>query len=361
MSERSVAGISASAPAKAILFGEHGVNRGQPALATAVGPRRVHCRVKPREDGAYAFRSGKTQKGDDREGLLAFKAEVDALRGEGDLDGIGTRARDFFAPARYVLAHVLERSSVSGLDIEWSSDLPIGSGLGAGAAAMCALALAALRSAGEGSSPEEIATLAWQGDVIAHGGTASGLDSGACALGGFTRYTLEEGPQPLPQEVPLPLVIGDTRIGANTAEVNARVRRRIEEHPSTGHLFAEIGALVGYALTALEAGDLETLGHLMNLNQLALEKLGVSSGELERLIEAALEAGALGAKLSGSGGGGVMIALARDGEQETVARAIDAAGGRGIVAEAGAEGVSLEERGPPGSTGANARTLKPAN
>jgi mevalonate kinase len=88
--------------------------------------------------------------------------------------------------------------------------------------------------------------------------------------------------------------------------------------------------------------DLVTLGHLMNLNQLLLEKLGVSCPEIERLVEAALGAGALGAKLSGSGGGGIIIALTEPGQQEAVAAAIEAAGGGSAIAATAAPGVRLE-------------------
>ncbi len=155
--------------------------------------------------------------------------------------------------------------------------LPVGSGLGSGAAATTSLALAAMTIAGHTPESRDLAFLAWQGDVIAHGGVASGLDSGAIALGGVTRYTLENGSQPLACRTPLPLVIGDSGVRADTAEINTRVGIGLSRHPARAHLFAEMGLLVRHALEAIEVGDLEELGRLMNLNQLLLEKLGVSS------------------------------------------------------------------------------------
>jgi mevalonate kinase len=202
--------------------------------------------------------------------------------------------------------------------------------------------LAAFQARGQSPTPANIAFLAWQGDIIAHGGVASGLDSGACALGGLTRYTLANGPELLPYQIAWPLVIGNTRVQANTAEVNTRVRLGLAEHPARQYLFPEMGWLGQQALAALESGDLPTLGHLMNLNQLLLEKLGVSCPEIEQLIEAALRAGALGAKLSGSGGGGIIIALAEPDKQTAVAAAIEAAGGHSLVVQAGAPGVQVE-------------------
>ena len=336
--------IETSAPAKVILFGEHGVNRDQPALATAVD-HRVYCQTAVRDDEGYTFRSGERYEEGNYEGLRAFRAEIDGLRRDEALDEISNRAGEFFAPARYVLAHVLKRAEVPGLDVEWRSDLPVGSGLGAGAAAMSSLALAALRAAVQEPESDEIAFLAWQGDVIAHGGVASGLDSGACALGGLTRYTLTDGPQPLPYSRLLSLVIGDTQVSANTAKINSRVRSQIEKRPAWKHLFSEMGMLVEYAAAALGDGDTEALGSLMNLNQLLLQKLGVSCDELEELIEAAMGAGALGAKLSGSGGGGIMVALTEPDRQAAVAAAIDKAGGHSMIADANATGVRVESAG----------------
>jgi mevalonate kinase len=334
--------IVTSAPAKVILFGEHGVNRHQAALATAVD-LRLFCQATIRADTQYSFRFGTASETDDRNSLLAFKAEIDALRANAALDQLRTRAReDFFAPTRYVLAHIVEQVGGPGLDIEWRSTLPVGSGLGSGAAASSALALAAFQARGQSPTPANIAFLAWQGDIIAHGGVASGLDSGACALGGLTRYTLANGPELLPYQIAWPLVIGNTRVQANTAEVNTRVRLGLAEHPARQHLFPEMGWLGQQALAALESGDLPTLGHLMNLNQLLLEKLGVSCPEIEQLIEAALGAGALGAKLSGSGGGGIIIALVEPDKQTAVAAAIEAAGGRSLVVLAGVPGVQVE-------------------
>lgn len=337
------ASATASAPGKIILFGEHGVNRHQPALATAVG-LRVFCQATVRADDNYTFSSGDRQGAENRARLLAFKADIDAVCAAGEYDELSAKtARDFFAPVRYVLAHILERTNGPGFDITWRSHLPIGSGLGSGAAAAASMVLATATLAGWTPGPAEIARLAWHGDRIAHGGVASGLDSGACSYGGLVRYTLADGPQQLPLRKPLSLVIGDTRVRAKTSEVNTSVRLWLQEHPARMHLFAEMGLLVGYALEVLNAGDHIRLGHLMNLNELLLEKLGVSSPELDRLVEAALMNGALGAKLSGSGGGGIMIALTESGQQDAVASAIEGAKGRSIITEAGAPGVRLED------------------
>jgi mevalonate kinase len=102
-----------------------------------------------------------------------------------------------------------------------------------------------------------------------------------------------------------------------------------------------MGLLARAAVAALAAGDWPELGRLMTLNQLALEKIGVSSAELERLINAALGAGALGAKLAGSGGGGIMIALCTPDRTEAVAKAIASAGGTPLLPALAVAGASV--------------------
>jgi mevalonate kinase len=333
--------FTASAPGKVILLGEHAVNRAQPALATAID-RRVWCHVVHRTDDLFVFVREADRETVPRDVLMAGKRTIDRLRDTGAIDELRTRTEDdFFAPVRYVLAHVAERYDLPALEITWRSELPIGAGFGSGGAASTAMASAAIRAAGGEPDPAEVAFFAWQGDVIAHGGVASGLDSGASALGGMTRYTLAGGPRAAVGH-PLTLVIADTGVVAKTADVNTRVRRNLEAHPALMRLFASIGLLVAEAEEALVADDPDRLGRLMNLNQIVLEKIGVSCPEIEQLVEAALGAGALGAKLSGSGGGGIVIAVPPPGGAEAVAAAMAAAGGTPMIVAVGVDGVRAE-------------------
>lgn len=333
--------VVSSAPAKVILLGGKGVNWGFPALVAAVGIRST-CTVSIRDDGGYRFSFGERSETGGPEALRAFKKRIDDLRQAKDYDGISEIARDFFAPVRYVLGHVEERTKRLGLDISWESDIPSGSGLGSGAAASASMVTAAMHALGSDPSPEETAWLAWQGDVIAHGGVGTGLDSGACALGGIVRYRLADGPKRLPSATKLSLVVGDTLVRASTAASNTTSRNWIADHPMRFHLLEEMGMLVEQAQRALEQGDLATVGHMMNLCHLIKEKLGMSIPKIEELVEAALGAGALGAKISGKGGGGIIVALCEPGKEQDIARAIDAAGGKGIVPEVGVRGAHLE-------------------
>jgi mevalonate kinase len=184
--------------------------------------------------------------------------------------------------------------------------------------------------------------LAYLGDVVAHGGVASALDTQTALLGGAIRYTKEGWGQPVPFDKSLALVIGNTQVRGSTAEVNTRLRKWLAEDETRMRYFEMIGALSQMAEQSLETGDWKYLGKLMNLNQLVLEKIGVSTPQLEALNRAALAAGALGAKLSGSGGGGIMLALVSAQTQAAVAAAIAAAGGEPIIPTVAVEGARVE-------------------
>lgn len=338
--------ITATAPGKVILFGEHAINRGQPALAASVGIF-ARCRVTSGEAPGYRLRSGSHEQLVDRTALTTLASEVDASLAAGEYDVVRRLASsDYFAPACYILAAMVEHGLPTGLLIEWTSDLPGSSGLGSGGAAFTALVAAV--SATLPTAPELWQRAAWahRGDVIAHGGVASALDTQTSLLGGVIRLesgTANQGlAEPLACTSGLALVLGNTRVSAATSEINSRVRRWLAERPRRRMAYFEgIGALARAAIPLLERGDWPELGRLINLNQLLLEKIGVSCPELDTLIDATLDAGAWGAKLSGSGGGGIMFALVPAEARQEVARAITVAGGEALTPTVGIPGVSI--------------------
>jgi len=351
--ERSETEIVASAPAKVILAGGKAVNYGFPALATAVEPR-AYCALRPLDRDRYAFVFNNRVENGDMTRLKEFRKEIDSLRAEKSYVAISKIAcEDFFAPVRYVLSFVHQRTGRIGYHLSWRSEIPAGSGLGSGAAASVSMALVTCQASGYNPEPLDIAWLAWQGDVIAHGGMGTGLDSGASALGGIVRYSLREGPKRIDSRVPLRLVIGDTLLRSSTAISNTSSRNWLDEHPARIHLMAEMGMLVEQAQEALSRGDLVSLGHSMNLCHLIKEKIGMSLPKIETMVDAALEAGALGAKISGKGSGGIIIALAAPGSEEEIAAAINAAGGRGIIAKVGVEGAHIEDPMKPAGVDKN--------
>jgi mevalonate kinase len=344
MSTTSTQVITARAPAKAILFGEHAVNRGQQALAVSVGLYATcQITVEPHVRRGYVLRSEQEYCHITHGELANLAQTIDQARAQQDYAAIqALAAADFFAPQCYILAALLEQLPVS-LQIHFASAIPRSAGLGSGGAAYVALATLLASLVGRENDHQLIGTLAQRGDIVAHGGVASGLDTQTSLHGGAICYSVADGVRPLACADGLCLVIGHTGVIAATSAVNGRVRAWLAEQPTRLHYFQEIGTLARYGEAALAGGNWAELGRLMNLNQLLLERIGVSCPELEALNNAALAAGALGAKLSGSGGGGIMLALVEPHSEAAVAAAIEAAGGTAISAPIGVAGSKVIE------------------
>ena len=340
-------GVTASAPAKAILLGEHSVNRGQSALAVSIG-LRVRCRVELAAD-TFEFASGARAETARRADLLQLANTVDGWREKQNYESIRQLAHeDYFGAAKYIIAKAFADGVwPGGLRVSWESEIPSAGGLGSGGASFVALAtaLGELKSSMANGqwSISSIGEWAYLGDVIAHGGVASALDTQTSLLGGVICYTQERSGEPVQFDKGLSLVIGNTKLRGQTSEVNTRVRKWLEEDSTRMSYFEGIGVLSNMAVEKLALGDWSTLGKLMNLNQLVLEKIGVSCPELEALNRAALAAGAFGAKLSGSGGGGIMLALVSPEKKDAVAEAIAQAGGEPLTPPVAVKGARVEE------------------
>ena len=330
----------AQAPGKVILFGEHAINRGQPAIAAAVG---LYARCRIHEAGQFEFKAGEQSQSADREDILQLSAEVDRMRNTQAFDWIRALARkDYFASQKYILAKVFGENLPQGMALTWESEIPSSSGLGSGAAAFTAMITAVSERLPEEPSIARRADWAQLGDIIAHGGIASGLDTQTSLLGGVIRYSGQGLAEPLSCAPGACLVVAHSGVAAATSEVNSRVRLWLAEKPNSRMPYFEtIGALSRAAEPLLQRGDWDELGRLMNLNQLVLEKIGVSCPEIDCLIEAALRSGAFGAKISGSGGGGIIIALAPAARKDMILQALRAQGAAAMTPRLGVSGTKL--------------------
>lgn len=333
--------ITTSAPAKIILFGEHAVNRRQPAIATALDVR-TRCTLKPRPDSKIILKFDSHSLETDCETVQAFTQTINALREAQDRTALRAQARDFFAPVQYVFGTFAGRYGACGAQVTWQSEIPAGSGLGSGAAASASLVMALARANRCELTTHEMAEIAWHGDIIAHGGIASGLDTSASTFGGVILYTLADSATPLSFEQAPVLVVGDTGVRANTAQVNARVSDWLAGDPERVKIFEQFGKVAREAKESIAQNNWQRVGELMNENHALLGEIGVSSPELETLVNAVRHAGALGAKLAGAGGGGVMVALTTPAHQMEIAQAIENAGGRALAVRAAVQGVREE-------------------
>ncbi len=296
-----------SAHGKVILLGEHSVVYGRPALAAAISPGV----------DAVAKDSGE-------ETLSLYVRPWECGFAEGDGSDLGK-----------ALTALSQSLGVTGLRIDAVMHLPGGGGLGSSASLGVACARAAAEARGIVLDDARLLDVALAWERVFHG-NPSGVDHTLAALGGVGVFTKSEGLKRVQPRSPLRLCIGDTGERASTKEMVAVVARAYEKRPeATTKTFDAIASLVRNAALALEAGDARGLGELMDLNQVLLSSLMVSTERVETLCRTARAAGALGAKLTGAGGGGCVIALAGDREREVLA-AWAAEGVKAAAVEVGA-------------------------
>ncbi|MEZ0395430.1 MAG: mevalonate kinase [Anaerolineales bacterium] len=302
--------FQASAPGKIILFGEHAVVYGRPALAAPVTEVQATATVSgtPRP-GAWLEAPG-----------IGLRSELSRLAPDHPL---AAAVRGVFS--------ALGVSHPPNCTVRIHSSIPVASGLGSGAAVSVALIRALSAFLSRPLSDEQVNALAFEVEKLHHG-TPSGIDNTVVTYGQSVYFRRGKPIERLKVGMPFPLVIGDTGIPAPTKDAVAGVRKLWEsDRRRWESVFDRIEAIVLAARRALEGGDLRLLGTLMDDNHALLQELSVSSPELDRLVEAARRSGALGAKLSGGGRGGNMIALAEPQRAEAVAAALQSAGARQTI------------------------------
>jgi mevalonate kinase len=211
-----------------------------------------------------------------------------------------------------------------------TSDIPVASGLGSGAAVTTALVRALASARGEDLPAEQVSDIVYEVECIYHG-TPSGIDNSVIALERPIVFVQGTSPRPLALGATLELTIADSGVRSETRIAVGAVREAWRrDPPAYERLFDDIGVCARQSEIALASGNLTQVGVWMNRNQELLERLGVSTPALERLVKAAREAGAWGAKLTGAGMGGNVIALGEDHQAGAIRAALESAGARWV-------------------------------
>jgi mevalonate kinase len=301
---------TSSAPGKIILFGEHAVVYGRPALAVPV--MQVHADVEVSDSS----RRGIWIDAPD----VSLQAELNTL------------------PSDHPIASVINNlfflwrvSPFPNLEIKISSTIPVASGLGSGAAVTVALTRALASHFNHSRSDEQVNAFAYEIEKLHHG-TPSGIDNTVVTYAQPVYFVKDQPLEIFQVGEPFTIVIADTGITAPTKQSVGDVRRLwMNDRSRWETIFDKIGEVSFTARRAIEAGKPELLGELMNENHTLLQRLTVSSPELDRLVEAARDTGALGAKLSGGGRGGNMIALVEPEKAEAISLSLGAAGAKSTI------------------------------
>ena len=291
---------------KAILFNEHFVVYGVPSIVSAIGKYTV-AKIEPYE------KSG-TKLEDNRKATPNYK-------------------EDKIEQQKDSLNKILKKMNIDvskkGIKITLDGNLYCASGIGASAASCVALARALSDHYELNLSDEEINEIAYDGEKGYHG-TPSGIDNTASTFGGLIWF--EKGENQVMDKIAIPapveIVMGNTGKVANTSTTVAGVRERKEKDPAKyKEIFDRAENIAYLAKNAFINEDYKELGKLMNENHKLLQQIEVSSRELDFLVKLARDQGALGAKLTGGGLGGNIIALTPSKEvQDDVANAIEKEG-----------------------------------
>ncbi|HID17105.1 TPA: mevalonate kinase [Candidatus Bathyarchaeota archaeon] len=299
----------ASAPGKVILFGEHFILYGCPAISMAIN-LYSNVIVKPRKDKILRIFSKNLNL--ERKFFERKSKGHEAKEGEGHLE-----------PVRIAAGEVLKLASLDrGLNIEVDSQIPPAAGLGSSAAIAVSTIASVAKLFELKLTKDEIRGLAFPSERFVHG-NPSGIDQTTSTFGGIICYEPKSGFRKIGANAEFKIVIGDSGISRSTKEQIAKVKAYMDQHKDREEkILSEYKLMVSKAINAIKTQDMSELGYLMNENQRLLKEVGASSPILDAIVERAIVGGALGAKLTGAGGGGCAIALVTERTEEKVMKEV---------------------------------------
>jgi mevalonate kinase len=311
--------VTASAPGKVIIIGEHFVVHGSYAIAAAISKRaRLTVSGSSGKESIIVSNDVKSKLSEHSGRFSAVKEVVRALFEKyGQLE--------------------------NGIRIDIQSDIPLGSGLGSSAAISVATAGAVSKFMGHNLSQEDIAKFAARGEKSVHG-NPSGIDTAASLFGGMILFSRKTGPKPVLLNRVIQLLVVYSGAPRSTSKLISRVADTKSKFPSTFGRLADASSFASLQLVdALSNGDLPYMGALMSFSQATLSWIGVSTDNLDALIENVLHSDfCYGAKLTGAGGGGSIIALPMPDKAEALQQKISKRYKIAFLVSIPQQGLSLE-------------------
>jgi mevalonate kinase len=279
---------SASAPGKVILFGEHFVIYGMKAILCSIDKRiKVTSQL-----------------------IDEKKIKIKSVLGnvEANVDSSSNYSHELMKPFVYLATKTLKKFNKNcGIEIKIESEIPSGIGLGSSSAS-CVAATASITGLFEKLSRENILKLSLEAERTIFKNT-SGADCAVCTFGGLAEYDIKNGFKKINSSSDFDLVIADSKQSHNTSKIVEKVKNFKENNKELFEsLYKQESELIHDALLSLGKNDLSKVGLLMSKNQLLLEQIGVSTDKLDILVNEAKKT-SFGAKITGAGGGGCIIAL----------------------------------------------------
>ncbi|HML05906.1 MAG TPA: mevalonate kinase [Methanobacterium sp.] len=294
--------VISSAPGKAILFGEHAVVYGKPAIAMALD-KRAQVKVSKNTDKKISINIRD----------LGIKGHIDlkddSIKSDSPKKGI----------LKYVLSSLKKVHEGSGLDLCIDVNVPIGGGLGSSAAVTVALIAAVSKYNDMDLGKKDIAGFAHEVELEVQN-SASTLDTTISTYGGLI-YLEKNAKDIISLDInhDIPVVIGYTDSRGNTGKLVESVKMRKECYPKIiNPIIDSIELITNEAKHAILNNDKNRIGELMNINHGLLDALGVNTMELSNMVYTARSAGAYGSKITGAGGGGSILSFCPDGTEKVI-------------------------------------------
>jgi mevalonate kinase len=304
----------ARAPGKVILVGEHAVVYGRAAVALPVNEVRAQATAEDGNEG---------------QGIVIVADDLGMTFAVGREDAERT-----LHPLEVTVVGVLQHLGLGleqDLTITVSSTVPIARGLGSGAAVSTAITRAVASHFSSVLTAAEVSRLVYEVERLHHG-TPSGIDNTVIAYDRPVYFVRGERLETFTVARPMALVIADTGLGSPTKEVVDAVRQAwLRSRDRYEDLFDRVGSIAAEVRRCIERGDLAQVGHMMDENHRLLQEMEVSHPRLDALVQAATRHGSLGAKLSGAGRGGNMIALVSQETRDEVEQALWSAGAQRVI------------------------------